>query len=154
MPNRFSFRSSTIRADTRPSARGKFIWVGDEKLYVRGVTYGTFRPDASGNQFYNLELIKRDFAAMAANRINSVRVYTTPPRSVLDLAQQYGLRVIVDLAADQYVGFLTDRKGAPDIGECRRLNRIGDALRAAGYPTLPRMQLATLSAVPISVRNR
>src|SRR3989442_2529291 len=115
MPDRVSFPSSTIRADTRPSVRGKFIWVGYDKLYVRGVTYGTFRPDASGNQYYNLELIKKDFAAMSANRINSVRVYNTPPRPLLDLAQQDGLRVIVDLAADQYVGFLTDRKGAPDI---------------------------------------
>ena len=24
---------------------GKSIFLGDEKLYVRGVTYGTFRPD-------------------------------------------------------------------------------------------------------------
>ena len=62
MRDRVSGRSSTIRADTRPSARGKFIWVGEEKLYVRGVTYGTFRPDASGNQYYNLELIRKDFA--------------------------------------------------------------------------------------------
>ena len=29
----------------RPEVRGKFIFVGEEKLYVRGVTYGTFRPD-------------------------------------------------------------------------------------------------------------
>src|SRR5438132_3300238 len=120
MRDRVSGRSSTIRADTRPSARGKFLWVGDEKLYVRGVTYGTFRPDASGNQYHNLELIKKDFAAMAANGINSVRVYNTPPRSLLDLAQRYGLRVIVDLAADQYVGFLTDRKGAPDVHDLVR----------------------------------
>src|SRR6266481_2699957 len=26
----------------RPRPRGKFLWVGEEKLYVRGVTYGTF----------------------------------------------------------------------------------------------------------------
>jgi glycosyltransferase involved in cell wall biosynthesis len=84
------------------------------------VTYGTFRPDASGNQYHNRELIKKDFAGMAANGINSVRVYNTPHRSLLDLAQRYGLRVIVDLAADQYVGFLTDRKGAPDIHDLVR----------------------------------
>ena len=33
----------------RPSARGKFIFIGEEKLYVRGVTYGTFRPDDDGH---------------------------------------------------------------------------------------------------------
>jgi len=35
-------------ASARPQVRGKFIFVGDEKLYVRGVTYGTFTPDADG----------------------------------------------------------------------------------------------------------
>src|SRR5437867_3954242 len=35
----------------RPSARGKFLFVGSEKFYVRGVTYGTFRPDESGSEF-------------------------------------------------------------------------------------------------------
>ena len=29
----------------RPRAEGKFIFVGEEKLYVRGVSYGAFRPD-------------------------------------------------------------------------------------------------------------
>ena len=80
MHERVSFPSaSTIRAGVRPRVRGKFLWVGDEKLYVRGVTYGTFRPDASGNQYHNRELTGRDFALMSANGINAVRVYHTPP---------------------------------------------------------------------------
>src|SRR5438034_10560163 len=69
---------------------------------------------------------------MAANRINSVRVYNTPPRPLLDLAQKHGLRVIVDLAADQYVGFLTDRKGAPDIHELVRAKVRG----CSGHPAI------------------
>ncbi len=44
------------------------------------MTDGTFRPDASGNQYHNLELIKKDFACTVANGMNSVRVYNTPPR--------------------------------------------------------------------------
>jgi GT2 family glycosyltransferase len=105
-----------IYGGVRPTVRGKFIWVGNEKLYVRGVTYGTFRPDEDGNQYHDLELIERDFAAMAVNGINAVRVYNSPPHALLDLAAQNGLRVVVDLAGDQYVGFLTDKDGAPDIG--------------------------------------
>ena len=35
----------------RPTIRGKFLFLGDRKLYVRGVTYGTFRPDANGDEF-------------------------------------------------------------------------------------------------------
>ena len=30
------------RLDSARRHEGKFLWAGDEKLYVRGVTYGTF----------------------------------------------------------------------------------------------------------------
>ena len=43
--------SSAANAWERPSANGRFLYVGDEKLWVRGVTYGTFRPDAHGDEF-------------------------------------------------------------------------------------------------------
>jgi hypothetical protein len=46
----------------RISARGKFLWAGDEKFWVRGVTYGTFRPDAQGSQFPARDVAERDFA--------------------------------------------------------------------------------------------
>src|SRR5512143_1070861 len=32
----------------RPRVRGKFLFVGDEKFWIRGVTYGTFKHDHSG----------------------------------------------------------------------------------------------------------
>ena len=35
----------------RPTAHGKFLFAGDRKLYVRGVTYGTFRPNADGDEY-------------------------------------------------------------------------------------------------------
>ena len=38
-------------ASARPTVRGKFLFVGDQKLYLRGVTYGAFRPDARGNEY-------------------------------------------------------------------------------------------------------
>src|SRR2546422_3077383 len=38
----------------RPRARGKFIFTGDEKFYVRGVSYGAFHPDASGREYHDL----------------------------------------------------------------------------------------------------
>jgi len=47
---------------------------------------------------------------MAANGINTVRIpHTMPPRALLDIAQQHGLRVMVGLSAEQYVGVLIDR---------------------------------------------
>src|SRR2546422_5144619 len=75
----------------RPRVGGKFIFTGDEKVYVRGVTYGTFRPDESGNEFDPI-LASADFAAMSLNGINAIRTYTVPPRWLLDLAQAHGLK--------------------------------------------------------------
>ena len=63
----------------RPQVRGKFIYVCDRKLYLRGVTYGTFRPDDRGDQYPSPDLVERDFAQMAANGINVMRTYTLPP---------------------------------------------------------------------------
>ena len=57
-------------ASARPQVRGKFIFVGDEKLYVRGVTYGTFRPNDEGEEFPAPEVVERDFEQMAANGVN------------------------------------------------------------------------------------
>src|SRR2546425_13365054 len=77
----------------RPCVRGKFLFVGEEKLYVRGVTYGAFTPDAAGNEYHDLATVERDFAQMAANGINAVRIpHTTPPRALLDIASRHGLR--------------------------------------------------------------
>jgi len=107
---------ASVHPDARPQVRGKFLFVGDEKLYVRGVTYGAFEPDADGREYRDLGKIDRDFAQMAANGINAVRIpHTMPPRALLDIALQHGLRVMGGLSAEQYVGYLIDRRGAPDI---------------------------------------
>jgi O-antigen biosynthesis protein len=100
----------------RPQVRGKFLYVGDNKFWIRGVTYGAFRPDAHGHEYHDLDVVERDFAHMASSGLNTVRIpHTIPPRSLLDAAQRHGLRVMVGLSAEQYVGFLIDRKKAPDI---------------------------------------
>jgi len=44
----------------RAAARGKFLYAGDEKIYVKGVTYGTFRPDDAGREFTDGEVVARD----------------------------------------------------------------------------------------------
>jgi len=117
----------------RPRVRGKFLFVGTEKFYVRGVTYGAFAPDARGNEYHDLATVERDFAQMAANGINAVRIpHTMPPRALLDIAARHGLRVMVGLSAEQYIGYLIDRRGAPDVEAV-----IRDKVRScAGHPAL------------------
>jgi GT2 family glycosyltransferase len=124
--------SEPIISNIRPCVGGKFIYVGGEKLYVRGVTYGTFRPQEDGNEYPDPDVVERDFAQMAENGINAVRTYTVPPRWLLDAAQRHGLRLMVGLAAERYIGFLNEPKGAPDVEE---LVRAG--VRAcAGHPAV------------------
>lgn len=93
----------------RPRVAGKFLYAGDEKLYIRGVTYGTFRPSEDGDQFPPPDVVERDFAQMAEAGINAVRTYTVPPRFVLDLAQANGLRLMVGIPWEQHVAFLASR---------------------------------------------
>lgn len=116
----------------RPRVSGKFLFVGEEKLFVRGVTYGTFRPDANGNEFQYPEIVARDFAMMAAHGINTVRTYTVPPRWLLDLALEHGLYVMIGLPWEQHITFLDDRRRVQSIGE-----RIQAGVRAcAGHPAV------------------
>src|SRR5260370_2316389 len=67
----------------RPTVRGKFFFLGEEKLYLRGVTYGTFRPDAAGDEFPAAEMEEADFAQMPANRVNSLPPHPPPPPLLL-----------------------------------------------------------------------
>ena len=99
----------------RATVRGKFIYVGDEKFYVRGVTYGPFRPDEHGCQYHNPETVDRDFAQMAANGINAVRTYTVPPRWLLDIASKHNLRVMIGLPWEEHITFLDNKKLGKDI---------------------------------------
>jgi O-antigen biosynthesis protein len=118
----------------RPVVRGKFLFSGDTKVYVKGVTYGAFKADENGNEYTDLTTIDRDFAQMADAGINTVRIpHTAPPRALLDLAHRYGLWVMVGLSAEQFVGHLIDRnKKCPDIDAI-----IGEKVaQVAGHPAL------------------
>ncbi|HEX6228259.1 MAG TPA: glycoside hydrolase family 2 TIM barrel-domain containing protein, partial [Solirubrobacterales bacterium] len=116
----------------RPGVCGKFLTVGGRKLLVRGVTYGTFRPDADGNGYPDPETVSRDFAAMSAAGVNSVRTYTVPPRWLLDLAQTHGLFVMVGMAWEHHVAFLDHPGRGDDIEQ-----RVRAGVRAcSGHPAV------------------
>jgi GT2 family glycosyltransferase len=130
--------------EIRPTVRGKFLFAGDEKLFVRGVSYGTFRPRADGAE-YDCATAARDFALMAAHGINAVRLYAVPPRWLLDEAWQQGLRVMIGLPWEQHVDFLADR------GRVRSIQRrVRAGVRAcAGHPAL--LCYAVGNEIPTSV---
>jgi GT2 family glycosyltransferase len=111
---------------------GKFLQRGDQKLWVRGVTYGTFRPDARGHPYPDPHVVATDFEAMAAHGFNAVRTYAVPPRWLLDLAHEQGLSVMVGVPWEQHVAVLDQPLRARDIER-----RVGEGVRAcAGHPAV------------------
>jgi glycosyltransferase involved in cell wall biosynthesis len=116
----------------RPKVLGKFLYVGEEKLYLRGVTYGTFRPGASGSEYPEPARVESDFRQMAASGVNSVRTYSAPPRHLLDAAARHGLRVLIGLPWEQHVAFLGEPALARSIEQ-----RVRESVRVCvGHPAV------------------
>jgi O-antigen biosynthesis protein len=116
----------------RPRVSGKFLWRGDRKLFLRGVTYGTFGPNAAGELFPEPDVVERDLAGMRALGINTLRTYTPPPRWLLDAAARNGLSVLCGLPWEQHVAFDDDPRMRDRIVDDMR-----QAVRAlAGHPAV------------------
>ncbi len=116
----------------RVTARGKFLFAGPVKLYIRGVTYGPFRPGPDGEQYGPPEVVHADFEQMREAGVNAVRTYTVPPIWMLDSAAEHGLHVLVGLPWEQHVTFLSERRHAADIER-----RVRSAVsQCAGHPAV------------------
>ena len=116
----------------RPVVRGKFLFTGDQKYYVRGVTYGPFGPDGSAAEYGVPARVAADFATISHFGFNALRVYSVPPAWLLDAAAAHGLRVLVGLPWEQHVAFLEDSRRAAEI-----VRRVSEGVRAcAGHAAL------------------
>lgn len=117
---------------------GKFFRVGSQKFHPKGVTYGPFKPDETGGTFPEPEQVKRDFELINQLHANCLRVYHVPPRWFLDLAQEYGLKVLVDFYWPKHTCFLED---VETIQFARRATREA-AVAMAGHPAVFALTLA------------
>src|SRR5215208_3595511 len=130
---------------SRPCVRGKSIHIDGEKLLVRGVTYGGFRPGPDGAEFPCPAQVDEDFSAMAAAGVNTVRTYVVPPSWLLDLATEHGLWVMVGLPWEQHVTFLRSQASAARI-----LERVRDGARSCrGHPAV--LCYAVGNEIPTSI---
>jgi len=107
--------ATTSSLTHRLQVRGKFLYFKDEKFYIKGVTYGTFSPNDAGLQFPDASVVETDFALMAKHGVNSLRTYTVPPTYLLDIAQQYDLKVMAGLPWEQHITFLQTPESEKDI---------------------------------------
>lgn len=90
--------------------RAKFFFEGDQKFFLKGVTYGPFAPDAQGYEYGTNAQAAHDLAAIAQSGANVIRLYTSPPPWYLDLCQEHGLRVLLSIPWMEHVEFLNNRK--------------------------------------------
>lgn len=131
---------------TRPSrVDGKFLADAAGRRLVKGVSYGTFAPDARGDQFPPMARVRADFAQMAAAGINTVRVYTPPQESLLDIAAEAGLRVMIGVPWTQHVAFLDD----PALASSARREVTSQVRRLGGHPAA--LLFAVGNEIPASV---
>src|SRR5262249_52034650 len=98
----------------------KFFARDGRRLRIQGVTYGPFAPGADGQPFPGPGQARADLAAMRDAGVNAFRTYHLPPGWLLDLADEEGLQVFVDVPWRKHLCFLDT---AADCREARQAVR-------------------------------
>ena len=112
--------------------QAKFFFEGDRKWFLKGVTYGPFKPNSDGDLTATPEQAKADFSLMRELGVNLIRVYHVPPRWLLDLAAEAGIRVMISIPWTQHVEFLNQRALRRQI-----IQTIRDAVaKHRGHPAI------------------
>ena len=116
----------------RIRARGRYLFAGEDKFFIKGVTYGPFPENSRGEQLPEDETVARDFELMRRAGINSIRVYYVPPRRFLDIAARHGIRVMIGIPWPEHLCFLDQWEVKEDIKKTVR-----DAVaELAGHPAI------------------
>ena len=111
---------------------GKFFRLGEQKFYVKGVTYGPFAPDANGEYFASPALTRKDFEQILDLGANCIRIYYIPPKWFLDLAQEMGLKIFLDVCWPKNLEFCND----PEVAEQARAAVREAARRCGNHPAM------------------
>ncbi|MCX6857633.1 MAG: glycosyltransferase [Verrucomicrobia bacterium] len=107
---------------------GKFLRVGAEKVSLKGISYGPFRPNAQGAPFPEELRLTADLEHIAALGFDTVRLYDPPTEAVLSLAEKLGLRLMVGIPWTDHVDFLRDAASVKSIMAevCEAVTRLRD----------------------------
>ena len=112
--------------------RGKFFYEGGRKWFLKGVTYGPFKPNSDGDLTASPARAEEDFRMIRELGANLIRVYHVPPRWLLDAAAGHGLRVLISIPWTQHVEFLNSRSIRRQIVQTVRA-AVG---QHAGHPAI------------------
>ncbi|HEY2143700.1 MAG TPA: glycosyltransferase, partial [Candidatus Udaeobacter sp.] len=142
-----------MSANSRIRPVAKFLFEGDQKFFVKGVTYGPFKPDAYGHYLGKPDQVDVDLALMREGGLNLVRVYHAPPRWFLDRCARAGMRVLVTLPWAKHVEFLRDRKTRQEIAEALRIAVSENAGHAALFGYLVGNEISSTMVRWLGVRR-
>lgn len=110
-----STRTETLRRREpagKIRAHSKFFFQGGEKFFVKGVTYGPFKPGPpepgcpDGVFLPSRSVARTDLDHMRQAGINTVRLYHAPPRWFLDECAEAGVKAFITVPWEQHVTFL------------------------------------------------
>lgn len=100
----------------RVVAAGKFLQLADgTPHFMRGVTYGPFKPNSRGEPFPEDDQLAADLRHIAALGFNTIRLYESPTAAVLREVEALGLRLIVGIPWCEHVDFLASRSLCREI---------------------------------------
>lgn len=112
--------------DGRVRVQGKVFARGGERLRLRGLTYGPFAPSAKGHPFPARRRVDDDLDRMQAIGANSIRTYHVPPEWLLDLVDERGMSIFLDIPWPKHVCFLESHRAQADARQSvRRAAEIG-----------------------------
>ena len=122
----------TSPINTRIRAASKFFFEGDRKFFIKGVTYGPFKPDANGDYLGRPEQVEVDLRLMREIGLNVLRIYHPPPEWFLEKCTAAGMRVLITLPWEKHIEFLREKKVRDQIARTVRLT----VKRYAGNPAV------------------
>jgi len=86
-----------LRTGARVSVDGQRLLLEGASFRLRGTTYGDVSTRSDGAPFPTPDRVLADLIAIADAGLNTIRTRTLPPRDVLELAAELGLRVLASV---------------------------------------------------------
>ena len=112
---------------------GKFFRLGEEKFFVKGVTYGPFAPNRDGLFLPERAQVRKDFQQIQELGANCIRIYHVPPVWFLDLAQEMGLKIFLDVDWPKNLTFVGDAELTRQAQEAVRDAAVIEAYLGAPF---------------------
>lgn len=96
--------------DLRLRASGKFLRQGSEKICLRGISYGPFKPNSRGEPFPEVARLTADLEHIRKLGFDTLRLYSSPGDALLSEALRLGFKLIVGISWTDHVDFLRGRE--------------------------------------------